>query len=102
MIPIVRGEADGRRVVLTTSEDRIGFLGEPPAWIRVENGDLIVEYWEPEFATEAVYRLLRLLDREHPFYGATPNRFEDDREQAVYERAELIEAVLDDREELGM
>lgn len=103
MIPIVRGGAPGVSVVLAQAPDRGPYaLPQPQARIGVRDGDLIVEYWEPASAPEAVYHLLRLLDREHPFYGATPVKFEDDREMAVYERARLIEAVLDDREELGM
>ncbi|NLO05713.1 MAG: hypothetical protein GX131_07755 [candidate division WS1 bacterium] len=95
MIPIVRGEAEGPRVVLRMA-GRDGFS------VGSDGGDLIVEYARPELASEAVYRLLALLDREHPFYGATPEKFEDEREQSVYERGGLIDAVLDDRAELGM
>jgi len=104
MIPIVRGEADGRRVVLTTPPlDQVRANEPPPSSIRIEGGDLLVEY-SPFAASPsaAVYRLLGLLDREHPFHGATPVKFEDEREMGIYERAGLIDAVLHDREELGM
>ncbi|MGM0494439.1 MAG: hypothetical protein ACQER1_16020 [Armatimonadota bacterium] len=103
MIPIVRGEAGGRSVVLSEmTADELDELGEPPARIGVEDGDLLVEYAEDEIAASVAYKLLRLLNREHPFYGATPEKFEDEREQALYERAGLIREVLDDREALGM
>ncbi len=102
-IPIVHAEVQGPSVVLGQAPDRGPYaLQQPLARVRVEGGDLIVEYGGREWASDAVYHLLRLLDRENPFYGATPDRFEDDREQAVYERAGLIDAVLNDRKELGM
>gem|GEM_PF-3716072 len=104
MIPIVPGDADGRRVVLTTPPlDQVRADEPPPSSIRIEGSDLLVEYsWFGASPSEAVYRLLGLLDREHPFRGATPVKFEDERELAAYERAGLIDAVVHDREELGM
>ncbi len=105
IIPIVPGEAEGPRVILKRSQPGGGPQQVPPPWqaaIRLEGDDLVVEYLRADLAKQAVYELLRLLDRKYRFHGATPEKFEHERELAVYERAGLVNQVLDDREELGM
>jgi len=100
MIPIVRGIAPGPQIVLKRDLDLHQFEAEPMP-IRVEGDTLTIEH-DLGAATRAVYALLGVLDRAHPFRGATPVKFEDERELALYEKAGALGTVIDDREELGM
>ncbi len=98
-LPIAHGEVEGRRVLIGRATGAGSLKVAYPGHISVVDEALLV-WSDTADPVPAMLKLLDVLDTKYGYYGVCPESFESDREQSVYERAELVGEAFDDTQYL--